>query len=149
MKKKSKKRGKNKRDKKHTVIQAAGGLLWRGDEGRVQIALIHRPRYNDWSFPKGSLAKGEDWSQAALREVYEETGCQARLGEFAGSNSYTISGQPKVVLYWHMRVRKDHGFTPNQEVDGLAWLSPQQALEKLDYPGERALLHAWLDHQAT
>jgi 8-oxo-dGTP pyrophosphatase MutT (NUDIX family) len=122
------------------VIEAAGGLLWRQTNTGRQIALIHRQRYNDWTLPKGKRHPGETWQQTALREVYEETGCVAELGEFAGGQTYSLAGAPKVVLYWHMWVAEDQGFTPNQEVDQLDWFSLKDALKIMSYPAEIALL---------
>ena len=128
------------RDPKSSVIQAAGGLLWRGTGPEQQIAVIHRQRYDDWSLPKGKLHKGETWEAAALREVEEETDCQVRLGDFAGCVCYEHAGRPKVVLYWHMRLVRARGFEPDEEVDRLAWLSPEAALKMLNYDGEKELL---------
>jgi 8-oxo-dGTP pyrophosphatase MutT (NUDIX family) len=122
------------------VIEAAGGLLWRQTSTGHQIALIHRQRYNDWTLPKGKRNPGETWQQTALREVHEETGCVAELGAFAGSQSYSLAGTPKVILYWHMRVIEDQGFTPNQEVDQIAWTSLENARQVMSYPAEIALL---------
>jgi 8-oxo-dGTP pyrophosphatase MutT (NUDIX family) len=122
------------------VIEAAGGLLWRQTSSGPQIALIHRQRYNDWSLPKGTRHPGETWQQTALREVHEETGCLAELGEFAGGQTYNLYGAPKVVLYWHMRIAEDRGFTPNQEVDQLDWFSLDDARQVMSYPAEIALL---------
>ena len=135
---------KRKKKDKNKFIQAAGGLVWDEANGGRQIALVHRPRYDDWTFPKGKLDKGESWRKAARREVQEETGCKARLGKFAGCSCYHFEGQPKVVLYWHMTLLEDRGFSANEEVDELRWLSPEQALEKLSYDGERAILMKWL-----
>ncbi len=130
---------------KHGVIQAAGGLLWRkGKHGR-QIALIHRPRYDDWSLPKGLLKEGETWQKAALREVGEETSCQARLADFLGCSCYTVEGQPKVVLFWQMIVEKEEVYQRHAEVDRLVWLPPKKALKLLSYENEKALLKKALD----
>ena len=129
-----------KKYKKSRVIQAAGGLVWREAGGKRQIAVIHRPRYDDWTLPKGKLRKGETWEAAALREVAEEINCQARLGDFAGCSCYEFEGWPKVVLYWHMSLARQGEFQPGEEVDALAWLSPEAALERLSYDGERKLL---------
>jgi len=130
-----------KKDKqKSRVIQAGGGLVWRQSGDGVEIAVIHRPSYDDWTFPKGKLRKGETWEQAALREVEEETNCLARLEDFAGCNCYHFEDRPKVVLYWHMQLLQDGGFIPGEEVDQLEWLSVELALNKLSYEGERQLL---------
>ena len=121
------------------VIEAAGGLLWRKTEGGEEVAIIHRPKYNDWTLPKGKREPGESWIETALREVREETGCLARLRSFAGGHIYTVDGIPKIVLFWHMLLIKDLGFSPNDEVDELFWLSPTQALQRMTYPSEKAL----------
>lgn len=128
------------KDPKSSVIQAAGGLLWRETETEQQVAVMHRQRYDDWSLPKGKLHKGEAWEAAALREVEEETDCQVRLGDFAGCTCYEHDGRPKVVLYWHMSVIQESGFVPDEEVDRLVWLFPEVALEVLSHDGERELL---------
>lgn len=122
------------------VIEAAGGLLWRATPGGRELAVIHRPRYDDWTLPKGHREPGESWQQTALREVGEETGIAARLTGFAGSTAYTVDGVAKVVLFWHMEATGDTTFKPNVEVNQLAWLTPAEALERLSYPGERELV---------
>lgn len=130
----------SKEHNKSRVIQAAGGLVWREAGGSRQLAVIHRQRYADWTLPKGKLHKGESWEAAALREVAEEINCQARLGDFAGCVCYEDEGRPKVVLYWHMRLVHESQFQPDEEVDALAWLSPEAALERLSYASERKLI---------
>ncbi|KAA3648138.1 MAG: NUDIX hydrolase [Chloroflexi bacterium] len=126
--------------KETTVIEAAGGLLWKDAPEGKQIAIIHRPRYDDWTLPKGKLEQGETWEQAALREVSEETGYKVKLGEFAGSTTYTIGQNPKIVLYWHMTIAEENDFVVNEEVDELQWMFAENALRKLDYADERSLL---------
>lgn len=126
-----------------TVIRSAGGLLWRKVGGRRELAVIQRTRYGgDWTLPKGKLEPGESWQAAALREVQEETRCQPRLGQFAGSVIYPVNGVPKIVLFWNMTLVGDCGFVPSDEVDALEWLPVQEALKRLNYEGERALLEA-------
>ena len=134
-----------KKDKKTSVIQAAGGLVWRESAEGPQIVVVHRPRYDDWSFPKGLVNKGESWDTAALREVREETGCKARLGDFAGCNCYQVNGQPKVVVYWQMSLLKENAYRLHKEVDRFVWLPPREALERLSYQNERSLLRTVLD----
>jgi len=124
------------------VIQAAGGLLWRKSDAGKQIALIHRPRYNDWALPKGKLEKGEEWETAALREIEEETGCKAQLGSFAGAVSYQVGDRPKVVLFWNMVPIGDCKFVPSEEVDQLIWVSVEKALEILQYPSDKNILRS-------
>lgn len=122
------------------AIFAAGGLLWRQAAGRSRIAVVHRPRHGDWSLPKGKLEPGERWQDAALREVREETGCGAALGEFAGVVLYEVLSVPKIVLFWNMTLRGTPSFAVNDEVDELAWLEPEDAGARLVHEGERAIL---------
>ena len=107
-------------------VRAAGGLVHRvGRDGATEIALVHRPKYDDWSFPKGKLHHGESFEDAAIREVEEETGFRVRLDRELPSVHYRDSnGSPKVVRYWTM-TPLDDGFKPNREVDELRWVPTQ------------------------
>jgi 8-oxo-dGTP diphosphatase len=116
-------------------VKAAGGLVRR--DGRVAIA--HRPRYDDWSFPKGKLDPGESWEQAALREVEEEIGLRCRLGAELPAVAYAVEHGRKVVRYWLMEPESGE-FAPNEEVDEVRWLSPAEAEELLTYDHDRALV---------
>src|SRR5512133_658392 len=122
-------------------VRAAGGVLLRpGADGSVEVAVIHRPKYEDWSLPKGKLDHGEDFEQAALREVEEETGMQAELGPELSSVSYRDrKGRTKLVRYWLMRVA-DGEFVPGAEVDELRWLDPDSAAELLSYEHDAELI---------
>ncbi len=122
------------------LIKASGGLLWRTTPRGEELAVIHRARYGDWTLPKGKLQAGEDWAEAALREVKEETGCDAELESFAGTVSYRVDGVPKLVLFWNMTPLGDCEFKPSEEVREIVWLRPREAIDRLDYPGERALV---------
>lgn len=131
--------------KSDDVIQAAGGLVWRESARGPEVLLVHRPRYDDWSFPKGKMEAGETWAETALREVEEETGIQVTLGDFAGSFSYLVQRRVKVVLFWNMRIREvalreASAFVANDEVDQLKWLPVDQALATLQYAFEQDLL---------
>jgi 8-oxo-dGTP diphosphatase len=120
------------------LVLAAGGVEVR--DGHV--AVIHRPKYDDWSLPKGKLDPGEGFEEAALREVEEETGMRCRLGRELPSNRYRdAKGRPKLVRYWEMEPL-DGEFTPHSEVDELRWLTPEEAAELLSYERDRALLGA-------
>lgn len=124
-----------------SIIEAAGGLVWRDSPSGKRVAVIRRSRYGgDYTLPKGKLKPGEDWQDAALREVFEETGCNVCLGSFAGVNSYTVQGKPKLVLFWNMTVTGESDFKPSEEVEEILWLPAEEAEKKLDYPGERVLL---------
>jgi ADP-ribose pyrophosphatase YjhB (NUDIX family) len=125
------------------LVRAAGGIVWKRGAGGWRLALIHRPRRGDWTLPKGKLESGETFEEAALREVAEETGCEARLGPFAGASSYTSRRGPKVVLYWHMTLVRE-GTETAQEVDEVRWLTPTQARRKLDRERDRRLLRGAL-----
>ena len=121
------------------TIRAAGGLLVRDGE----VALVHRPIYDDWSLPKGKLEAGEDEPAAALREVREETGCAAEIMGDLGTVTYPVvrRGQtvPKTVRFYLMRAGEG-SFAPHAEVDRVLWLTPGEAAEKLTYDREREVL---------
>jgi 8-oxo-dGTP diphosphatase len=120
------------------MIEAAGGVVVRGD-GRV--AVVHRPRYDDWSLPKGKLDAGETFEQAARREIEEETGLRVRLVRELPSAHYRDNkDRDKVVRYWLMEIEDDPGFTPNDEVDELRWLTPGEAAGLLTYDRDRELV---------
>jgi 8-oxo-dGTP diphosphatase len=125
-------------------VRAAGGVLVR--EG--QVALVHRPKYDDWALPKGKLDEGESWEDAALREVREETGYHGALREELSPVEYTDpKGRPKTVRYWRMDVL-DGEFEPNDEVDQLRWLGLDDALECLTYDHDRDLVLMAMRHAA-
>jgi 8-oxo-dGTP pyrophosphatase MutT (NUDIX family) len=119
-------------------------VVWRrGAGGIVEVLLVHRPRYDDWSLPKGKLDPGEDDETAALREVEEETGLRCTLGdELAGSSYVDHLGRPKVVRYWAMAV-SDGAFTGDHEVDEVRWVPLDGADGFLSYPRDRVVLDSF------
>jgi len=121
------------------VIHAAGGILWR-DKSKNELLVIHRKRYDDWTLPKGKLMKRENWSDAALREVKEETGINAEFLDFAGCNCYEVEGVPKIVVFWNMAPINGAIFKSNTEGDRGLWLDIDKAVEKLQYPGEKKII---------
>jgi 8-oxo-dGTP diphosphatase len=127
-------------DPEAAEVKASGGLVWRLGAGGVEVAVVHRPRYDDWSLPKGKLDPGESWEEAALREVREEIGITCKLGRELPPVSYEDrKGRRKVVRYWMME--PEHGeFTPNDEVDEVRWLIPSAAAQLLTYPHDRELV---------
>ena len=127
-------------DRLEEMIRAAGGIVTHNAADREQIALVHRPKYDDWALPKGKLQPGEDWLVAAKREVEEELQCTVEVGAFAGSLYYLAAGVPKLVLYWHMRLVALDQFTANDEIDKITWLSFPDVLDRLSYQSERGLL---------
>src|SRR6185312_10703055 len=123
------------------LVEAAGGVVVR-DDGRV--AVVHRPRYDDWSLPKGKLDPGETFEVAAVREIAEETGVRARIvGELEPARYVDDRGRDKIVRWYRMAPDDDPGrFTPNDEVDELRWLHPEEAARLVSYEHDRALLRA-------
>jgi 8-oxo-(d)GTP phosphatase len=123
------------------AVLAAGAVLWRtnGDRSEPEIAIIHRPRYDDWSLPKGKVEPGETEPVAAVREVHEETGYLSHLGRRLAAVSYPVEQGIKKVRYWSAR-RVDGEFNPNAEVDELKWLPVAEAMNQLEYPYDRKVL---------
>jgi 8-oxo-dGTP diphosphatase len=121
-------------------VKASGGVVWRRGEHGVEIAVVHRPRYDDWSLPKGKLDPGESWEEAALREVEEEIGLRCRLGDELTPTAYDDNkGRAKVVRYWLMEAL-DGEFVPSGEVDEMRWLAPADAEAVLTHDRDRELL---------
>ena len=128
-------------DPEAAEVKAAGGVVWRRAGDTIAIAIAHRPRYDDWSLPKGKLDQGESWEDGALREVEEETGMRCRLGEELEPTNYQDrKGRDKVVRYWLMEPVDDTDFVPNDEVDQLRWLAPPEAVDLLSYPHDKELV---------
>ena len=125
------------------VVVAAGGIVTRvTDKGRTRVLLVHRPAYDDWSFPKGKVDSGETEKQAAVREVLEETGVDVELGEELGTVEYVDpNGTRKIVRYWAMESLGGE-FTTNSEVDEIKWMSRRKALDVLSHERDRALLRS-------
>jgi 8-oxo-dGTP pyrophosphatase MutT (NUDIX family)/broad specificity phosphatase PhoE len=122
------------------TIHAAGAVLWRPGAGAApEVAVIHRPRYDDWSLPKGKVDPGEIEPVTAVREVAEETGYTAHLGRRLVSVSYPVDGAVKKVRYWAAR-QVSGEFGPNEEVDELKWLPLDEAMKQVGYPHDRNVL---------
>ena len=131
------------------MIRAAGALLWRDNSDlSIEVALIHRPRYDDWSLPKGKLEMGETALQCAYREVHEETGIRATFTRQLGTVEYEESGQEKRVKYWaaHCALTNSE-FVPNEEVDQMKWLSPSQALEQATHDSDKSIIEKFMSEE--
>lgn len=161
-------RGKDRRgkDRRGRQVQAAGGVVWRRRDGGpstldpddpatawldeipaelldIELVMVHRPRYDDWSLPKGKAEKGESGRSTARREVEEETGLQCRLGEELVTVRYeTERGEHKTVRWWAMTVRRDLGFAPNDEVDEVRWVDLGEFSRLCDFPSDRQVVHS-------
>jgi 8-oxo-dGTP diphosphatase len=123
------------------AVFAAGAVLWRpGDDGASpEVAVIHRPRYDDWSLPKGKVDPGETEPVTAVREVAEETGYAAHLGRRLAAVTYPVDQSIKKVRYWTARAIGGE-FSPNSEVDELKWLPVSEAIKAVGYPHDRKVL---------
>jgi len=122
------------------LIRAAGGIVIRPvTNGHYEVACIYREARGDWTFPKGKLDAGETFEQAAIREVWEETGMHCEVIRFAGSTNYTHrKGRPKIVAYYLMSVAAGE-FAPNDEVDELVWLPLENVREHLTWDRDQEL----------
>ncbi|OII67093.1 NUDIX hydrolase [Streptomyces sp. CC77] len=125
-------------------VEAAGCVLWReAASGGLEVCLVHRPEYDDWSLPKGKLKRGETREEAAVREVREETGHTCALGGLLGTVHYTAKGRAKEVTYWAARATGGV-FVPNREVDAVAWRPPAEAEARLTHPLDRPLVRSFV-----
>jgi 8-oxo-(d)GTP phosphatase len=120
-------------------IAAAGGVVWRGRHGNVEVAVIHRPRYDDWTLPKGKLKPGESELAAAVREVGEELGASVAVSRRVGRVRYSVGAARKTVMYWSMRYMGGE-FTSTDEVDEVEWMAPAKARKRVTHQNDRALL---------
>ena len=130
-----------------TAIQAAGAVLWRWDKNQeLEIALIHRPRYDDWSLPKGKLENGESHIACAFREVLEETGFTAVFGPELGQTFYKVEGAEKVARYWSARATNTSFGTPDpNEIDEIQWTSPKEAKKILTNKDDCKIIDYFLE----
>ena len=131
-------------------VRAAGGVIERARDGDREILLVHRPRYDDWTLPKGKARAGESYEACALREVEEETGLVCDLhGEVAVSEYEDAAGRPKRVRYFAMTPRDESHARARNEVDALAWLSYNRAIEKLSCGRDKELVSSLLSSSSS
>jgi 8-oxo-dGTP pyrophosphatase MutT (NUDIX family) len=124
-----------------SAVRAAGGVVLREGPSGPALVLVHRPRYDDWSLPKGKLLRGESHRDAALREVEEETGLGCKLEDELPEVEYIDSlGRAKVVRYWTMRPVSERSFLPTAEVDEVRWVPLKEAGELLTHQHDRDLV---------
>lgn len=126
-------------------VYAAGAVCWREEKRELLVAIVHRVRYQDWTFPKGKVDPGETLAETAVREIKEETGLKVKLGVPLSTMTYPIEkSKNKVVHYWATRVSDkilaDSKFKPNEEISEVVWLNAEQAFAKLSYQHDRTLL---------
>lgn len=125
-------------------IQAAGAIVWRRNESDViEIALVHRPKYGDWSIPKGKVEGDESLISCAYREVVEETGFAVRFGQSIGSVHYEVNGLRKSVTYWSARLLGEQGKPNPEEVDAVRWMSCEEAKEQLVRDSDRQIVETF------
>ena len=123
------------------IILAAGALVWRkSKEKKIEIAVIHRPKYNDWTIPKGKVELNESSIACAYREVIEETSIETEFGMYLGEVKYQSLDGPKQVSFWSAQVVKENTFTPNSEVDAIKWVEAAKAAKFLSLDSDREIL---------
>lgn len=130
------------------LVRAAGGVVWRQVDGADEVLLVHRDKYDDWTLPKGKLDPGESWEQAAVREVFEETGVVAVLGpELADAEYVDNKGRPKRVRYWAMAVAAEEPWQPDAEISQKVWLRVDEAELQLTYAHDVEVLASFRDRR--
>ena len=137
------------KDSANTLIQAAGAVLWRQvNSGELEVAIVHRPRYDDWSLPKGKVEAGESHISASYREIQEETGYESNFGPEIGTVVYKLEGAPKEVRFWSARATEMTGTPDEAEVDQVEWLTPKKAKNKLTNKDDRTIVDYFLEFGA-
>ncbi|CAN2177797.1 Ap6A_hydrolase domain containing protein [Candidatus Nanopelagicaceae bacterium] len=131
------------------MIRAAGAIIWRENSPfDLEVLVIHRPQYDDWTFPKGKVDDGESPIAAAYREVKEETGVDAVFGQYLGTTSYKVEENKKKVKYWMARAKNDPTpFIPNAEVDKIEWVDSKTARHFLTHDEDRDLLDDFMSKE--
>jgi len=131
------------------MIRAAGAIIWRENSPfELEVLVIHRPQYDDWSFPKGKVDDGESPIAAAYREVKEETGVDAIFGQYLGTTSYKVEDNKKKVKYWMARAKSESTpFVPNAEVDKIEWVDSKTARHFLTHDEDRDLLDDFMSKE--
>lgn len=128
------------------MIRAAGALLWReSSAGEIEVALVHRPRYGDWSLPKGKIDENETALACAYREVFEETGIKTRFTRQLGAVEYEDNGAQKRVKYWVAQALGASDFVANDEVDQLRWLKPSDSIELATHQSDKEMIERFLE----
>ncbi|GAA2172412.1 NUDIX hydrolase [Arthrobacter parietis] len=135
----------SRQSKKGAAVVAAGALCWRRRSGALEVLLIHRPRYDDWSWPKGKIDAGETTPECAVREVREEIGITVQLGIPLPTIEYPVASGLKVVHYWAAKVDTAAPQPDGKEVDDFLWCSPERAAELLSNPSDREPLNALVE----
>jgi 8-oxo-dGTP diphosphatase len=125
------------------VVRASGGVVTRTRDGDTEVLLVHRPKYDDWSLPKGKREPAETDEQCAVREVEEETGVRCRLGRELLPTGYPDARErPKLVRYWAMSVVSERPFVPTHEVDEVRWVSINDVAAALSYDRDVEVVHS-------
>jgi 8-oxo-(d)GTP phosphatase len=128
------------------TILAAGAVLWRKSEKKkIEVLIIHRPKYDDWTFPKGKAEVGEPLIACAYREVLEETNIETAFGPYLGEVEYLTNDGKKKVSFWSAKVIKEKEFNPNAEVDQLKWVEVTKVKEMLTLDTDRKILEQFLE----
>jgi 8-oxo-dGTP diphosphatase len=124
------------------VVRAGGAIVARRRGHALELLLVHRPKYDDWSFPKGKCTGGESDEECALREVEEETSLRVELGAELIATEYVSKGRPKRVRYWLAEAQHPEAARAQNEVDEIAWLTPAEAEARLSYDRDLDVLRA-------
>jgi 8-oxo-dGTP diphosphatase len=129
-----------------SVIRGGGSVVWRrGEDDKLEIALIHRPKYNDWTIPKGKCEDGESQITAAFRETIEETGFKVKFSRFLGDVEYQTDEGKKQISYWRAKFQKSVGLPIEGEVDEVRWFEVNSAVERVSHDSEKEIIQRFLE----
>lgn len=138
------------KDRVGREVVAAGGFVWRERDGAVEFVVVHRPRYDDWSLPKGKAERGETIEATALREVFEETGLRCQLGRQLPSVAYEMPrGERKTVHWWAMEVLQTVERVPDDEVDRWKWIDRRRFAALNPFPSDLSVVHSYFTSMSS